>query len=104
MKSGAVPQRWTISGATIVTTFAVTVVSSPGAGEAPARPEAPVRPLVFADRRVDRLAVAAGVRRVLERIEGRMSHYRPEPELSRFKPRADDRAAADVAGDARRRR
>ena len=83
-ESGAVPRRWTISGATMGTTFAVTVVSSPGAGAAPARPEAPVRSLVPADRQIDRPAVAAEVRRVLERIEERMSHYRPASELSRF--------------------
>ena len=83
-ESGAVLQRWTISGETMGTTFAVTVVSIPGAGEAHARPEASARALVPADRQIDRSAVAAEVRRVLERIEGRMSHYRPESELSRF--------------------
>lgn len=80
----AVPQSWTISGETMGTTFAVTVVSIPGAREARARPEASARSLVPVERRVDRPAVAAAVRSVLERIEGRMSHYRPESELSRF--------------------
>lgn len=63
-ESGEV-RRWTIGGAALGTTYRVTVVSGPGAGPRPA-------------------AVDAQVRRVLERIEGRMSHYRPESELSRF--------------------
>ena len=58
--SHPVPRRWMIAGATMGTTFNVTVVSA----------EPP--------------AVEAEVRRVLDRIEGRMSHYRPDSELSRF--------------------
>ena len=89
-ESGAVPQRWTITGATMGTTFTVTVVSGAGAGRARARPadaspeHEPGRPTVEADREPDQPAVAAEVRRVLERIEARMSHYRPASEVSRF--------------------
>ena len=105
-ESGAVPQRWTISGETMGTTFAVTVVSIPGAGEAQARPEGSVRSLVSADRRIDRPVVEAEVRRLLERIEGRMSHYRPESELSRFnrgrttEPRPMSSETLGVVGEA----
>ena len=78
------PHRWTFTGATMGTTFNVTVVYSGGPAEQ-AYPEASVRPAPpHADRRLDRGAVEAAVRRTLERIEGRMSHYRPDSELSRF--------------------
>ncbi len=66
-ESGEVRRRWTIAGAALGTTYRVTVVSDPGAAGGP-RPS----------------AVEAQVRRVLERIEGRMSHYRPDSEISRF--------------------
>lgn len=64
-ESGEVRGRWTIAGAAMGTTYRVTVVSD-------------------ADGGPGRSAVEADVRRVLERIEGRMSHYRPDSELSRF--------------------
>lgn len=64
-ESGEVRRRWTIAGAAMGTTYRVTVVSDAGGGQGPS-------------------AVEAEVRRVLERIEGRMSHYRPDSELSRF--------------------
>ena len=66
------------------TTFNVTVVSSGGPAEQ-AYPETGVRPVPpHTDRRLDHRVVEAEVRRILERIEGRMSHYRPDSELSRF--------------------
>ena len=82
-ESGAVPQRWTIAGATMGTTFTVTVVSGRNVAEARARRETRLRAAPPAER-IDQAAVEARVRRVLERIEGRMSHYRPDSELSRF--------------------
>ena len=76
------------------TTFNVTVVSGGGRGGVRARPadappeRDPGRPAVEADRAPDPQAepraVEAAVRRVLDRIEGRMSHYRVDSELSRF--------------------
>ena len=81
----AVPGRWTITGATMGTTFTVTVVSGGSPAEAPARPEARMPPAAPpTGRELDRAAVEAEVRGILERIEGRMSHYRPDSELSRF--------------------
>ncbi len=71
------------------TTFTVTVVSGRGLVEVRARPEAHVPPAAAPpEPRRDQAAVEAEVQGVLERIEGRMSHYRPESELSRFN-RAD---------------
>ena len=72
-------QRWTITGATMGTTFNVTVVSRADAGSAYDTPAA-----VLPGDRLQQPAVEAAVRSLLERIEGRMSHYRPESELSRF--------------------
>ena len=67
------------------TTFSVTVVPGRGPAGAPARPEQPVHPAApSAGRQLDPAAVEEEVRRVLERIEGRMSHYRPAAEISRF--------------------
>ena len=81
----AVPGRWTITGATMGTTFTVTVVSGGSPIDAFARPEARMPPAAPpAGRELDRAAVEAEVRGILERIEGRMSHYRPDSELSRF--------------------
>ncbi len=89
--SRAVQQRWTFTGAAMGTTFTVTVVSGRGADRASARPGASVRPAAAPVRPADapvqqpgQPAVETAVRRVLERIEGRMSHYRPDSELSRF--------------------
>ena len=93
-------RRWTIAGETMGTTFTVTVVSG-GDADAHALPSAaptggePGRRSVGADggRRGSRQSpgdesgrstLEAEVRSVLERIEDRMSHYRPESELSRF--------------------
>lgn len=83
-ESGAVRHRWTISGAAMGTTFTVTVVSGGDPGAARSRPEASARPAATPVRRRDQPSVAAEVRGLLERIEGRMSHYRPDSELSRF--------------------
>ena len=67
------------------TTFTVTVVSGRGPAEARAHPEAQVAPAAAPpEHQLDRAAVEAEVQGVLERIEGRMSHYRPDSELSRF--------------------
>ncbi len=77
--SGALGQRRTISGATMGTTFNVTFVSGVESNDADFRPTA-APPEV--GRRQS--TVEAAVRSLLERIEGRMSHYRPESELSRF--------------------
>lgn len=80
-----VPRRWIISGATMGTTFTVTVAPGRGPAEALARPEQPVHPAAPpTGRQLDQAAIEEEVRRVLERIEGRMSHYRPDSELSRF--------------------
>ena len=71
------------------TTFTVTVVSGRGLAKVRARPEAHVPPAAAPpEPRLDQAAVEAEVQGVLERIEDRMSHYRPESELSRFN-RAD---------------
>ena len=87
-EAGAVRHRWTIAGATMGTTFSVTVVSGAGPDDALARPP----------EDVDRPSVEADVRWVLERIEGRMSHYRAESELSRFN-RARTTAAQPMSGE-----
>ena len=80
-----VPRHWTISGATMGTTLTVTAVPGRGPAEAFARPEQPAHPTAPpTGRQFDQEALAQEVRRVLERIEGRMSHYRPDSELSRF--------------------
>jgi len=68
-----------ITGATMGTTFNVTVVSGAGAGDAPGRLAA-----FSPEDELDQSTVEAEVRQVLERIEGRMSHYRSDSELSRF--------------------
>lgn len=78
-ESDGVRHRWMITGATMGTTFNVTVVSGAGAGDAPARLAA-----FSPEDELDQSTVEAEVRQVLERIEGRMSHYRPGSELSRF--------------------
>lgn len=84
-EAGAVRHRWTITGETMGTTFNVTVVSGRGPVEAPGHPEAGVSPAAPpTDRQLDHAALDAEVRGVLERIERRMSHYRPDSELSRF--------------------
>ena len=84
-EAGAAPRRWTITGETMGTTFNVTVVSGRGPVEALGHPEARAAPPVPpTDWQLEHAAVEADVRSVLERIEGRMSHYRPESELSRF--------------------
>ena len=78
-------QRYTIAGATMGTTFNVTVVASPGSAAAGLR---------------------AAVERRLDGIEGRMSHYRPDSELSRFnrarttEPLAMSRETLDVVAEA----
>ena len=78
------PRRWIINGATMGTTFTVTVISGRPA-DALARREPPVLPSAPpTGRQPDHAVVEAEVRRALERIEGRMSHYRPDSELSRF--------------------
>ena len=82
--SHPIPHRWTFTGATMGTTFNVTIVSG-GALAEQAYPEVRVRPAPMqTDLRPDQGVVEVQVRRVLERIEGRMSHYRPDSELSRF--------------------
>ena len=71
-------QRRTISGETMGTTFAVTVVSGAEAA-ATSTPAA-----AFDGGGRDGGGLRAAVQRRLDAIEGRMSHYRPESELSRF--------------------
>ena len=78
--------RWTITGATMGTTFTVTVVSGGGPVQGPASPkaQAPADAAGPSASQRGQAGVEAEVRRALERIEGRMSHYRPDSELSRF--------------------
>jgi thiamine biosynthesis lipoprotein len=71
-------QRRTITGETMGTTFSVTVVSG---GEAAATGTLPA---AFDGGARDGGDLRAVVQRRLDAIEGRMSHYRPESELSRF--------------------
>ena len=73
-----IQERRTITGATMGTTFAVTVV----AGDA-----AVAGSRAGASRTVgesDAVDLQAAVQRRLDEIEGRMSHYRVDSELSRF--------------------
>ena len=73
-----IPERRTIAGATMGTTFTVTVAA--GDAAAVGAPRA-------ASRAVGGLAAVdlqAAVQRRLDGIEGRMSHYRADSELSRF--------------------
>ena len=80
-------QRRTITGTTMGTTFAVTVV--PGAGAAAVAEGLP-----------------ASVQRRLDGIEARMSHYRPDSEVSRFnaarttEPRPMSRETLGVVAEA----
>ena len=71
-------RRRTISGATMGTTFTVTVVSGPEVA-ATRTPTA-----AFSGGARDGGDLRAAVQRRLDAIEGRMSHYRPASELSRF--------------------
>ncbi len=79
-----VPRRWTITGATMGTAFNVTVVSGRGPAGTPAPPARVPPTATPPEQQLDQAAVEAEVRRVLDRIEGRMSHYRPDSEISRF--------------------
>lgn len=87
------------------TTFTVTVVSGRGAGPEAVRPEARLHPTPPIEQ-LDQAGVEAQVRRVLERVEGRMSHYRPGSELSRFnraattEPQAMSRETLGVVAEA----
>ena len=87
------------------TTFTVTVVSGRGAGPKAVRPEAHLRSTPPAEQ-LEQAEVEAQVRRVLERIEGRMSHYRGASELSRFnraattEPQAMSRETIGVVAEA----
>ena len=91
----------TFEGATMGTTFAVTVV----AGDAPAAagPRAAVRSGGGASGAA---GLQAAVRRRLDGIEERMSHYRPDSELSRFnrarttEPRRMSRETLEVVAEA----
>ena len=67
-------RRRTLTGAAMGTTFSVTVVS--GGADAAAPPAA--------GGGLDATGLQAAVQRRLTRIEQRMSHYRPDSELSRF--------------------
>ncbi|MYN66944.1 MAG: FAD:protein FMN transferase [Acidobacteria bacterium] len=71
-------QRHTIAGETMGTTFAATVVSGARVGGVHA--SAAASPA----REFEPATVEAEVRRLLDEIEGRMSHYRADSELSRF--------------------
>ena len=83
--SASARHRWTIAGETMGTTFNVTVVSGhvAAAGLAHQAESGPSAARAVS-RATEHPAVEAEVRRLLERIEGRMSHYRPASELSRF--------------------
>ena len=89
------------------TTFTVTVVSGRGVVDVRARPETQLRPAgPPTGPQLGRAAVEAHIRQVLERIEGRMSHYRPDSELSRFnraattEPQAMSRETLGVVAEA----
>ena len=71
-------QRHTIAGETMGTTFTVTVVSGEDAAATGTLAAA------FDGGARDGGDLRAAVQRRLDEIEGRMSHYRPESELSRF--------------------
>ena len=88
-----------VTGATMGTTFAVRVVSGGGPAEEAARAAVALREGApadgvsrngglpeggRADGALDPAALEAAVQRRLDRIEGRMSHYRVDSELSRF--------------------
>lgn len=94
-------QRHTIAGETMGTTFAVTVVSDARVG-GPQVSAAAASPA----REFEPATVEAEVRRLLERIEGRMSHYRPASEVSRFnaarttEPRPMSRETLGVVAEA----
>ena len=71
-------QRYTITGATMGTTFTVTVVSSDEAAATGTLAAA------FNGGAQDEGDLRAAVQRRLDGIEGRMSHYRSDSEISRF--------------------
>ena len=77
--TGAAVERHTFRGATMGTTYAVTVV---GRG--------------IDDRRLD--ALQADVQGALDRVDATMSHYRPDSDLSRFN-RWRETAPFEVAGE-----
>ena len=93
-------QRYAIAGATMGTTFNVTVVASDESAAAGTLAAAE------SNGAWDPAELRAAVERRLEGIEGRMSHYRPDSELSRFnrarttEPLAMSRETLDVVAEA----